>query len=94
MRSEALLWPMSRGTLPKQLIPFVDGKSLLQIAVERQEGLLPEELAREHHAVVVDRHDDVYVVAMENPGDEELVGVLGDALGGPVETAIAVRSEL
>lgn len=35
------LWPMSRGDLPKQLIPFIDGKSLLRIAFERFEGLLP-----------------------------------------------------
>jgi len=32
---------MSRGTLPKQLIPFIAGKSLLQIAYERLEGLVP-----------------------------------------------------
>ena len=37
------LWPMSRGTLPKQLIPFISGKSLLEIAYERLEGLVPAE---------------------------------------------------
>jgi mannose-1-phosphate guanylyltransferase len=37
------LWPMSRGTLPKQLIPFISGKSLLEIAYERLEGLVPTE---------------------------------------------------
>ena len=26
------LWPMSTKSLPKQLIPFIDGKSLLEIA--------------------------------------------------------------
>ena len=35
------LWPMSTQAMPKQLIPFIDGKSLLQIAVERLEQLLP-----------------------------------------------------
>lgn len=35
------LWPMSRAALPKQLIPFIGGQSLLEIAVERLEGLLP-----------------------------------------------------
>ncbi len=34
------LWPMSTGSQPKQLIPFVNGKSLLQIAYERLEGLV------------------------------------------------------
>jgi mannose-1-phosphate guanylyltransferase len=37
------LWPMSRTTLPKQLIPFIGGKSLLQVAYERLRGLVPKE---------------------------------------------------
>jgi mannose-1-phosphate guanylyltransferase len=35
------LWPMSRANLPKQLIPFINGESLLQLAYERLEGLIP-----------------------------------------------------
>ncbi len=35
------LWPMSTAATPKQLIPFIDGKSLLQLAVDRLRGLLP-----------------------------------------------------
>lgn len=37
------LWPMSRAALPKQLIPFIHGKSLLEIAVDRLAGLVPPE---------------------------------------------------
>lgn len=37
------LWPMSRADLPKQLIPFIGGKSLLQISFDRLEGLTPTE---------------------------------------------------
>ena len=37
------LWPMSTKALPKQLIPFISGKSLLQIAMERLKGMLPDE---------------------------------------------------
>jgi len=51
------LWPMSRGTLPKQLIPFIAGKSLLEIAYQRLEGLVPADrryiCAGEKHAQVV-----------------------------------------
>ncbi len=51
------LWPMSRGTLPKQLIPFIQGKSLLEIAYERLEGLVPADrrliCAGEKHARVI-----------------------------------------
>lgn len=35
------LWPMSRKAAPKQLIPFIGGRSLLQIAAERIERLVP-----------------------------------------------------
>ena len=37
------LWPMSRSALPKQLIPFIGGKSLLRLAFERLDGLVPVE---------------------------------------------------
>ncbi len=35
------LWPMSRRANPKQLIPFIHGRSLLQLAWSRLEGLAP-----------------------------------------------------
>ncbi|HET6450847.1 MAG TPA: mannose-1-phosphate guanylyltransferase [Spirochaetia bacterium] len=35
------LWPMSRATLPKQLLPLVRGHSLLELAFDRLEGLIP-----------------------------------------------------
>ncbi len=48
------LWPMSRRRLPKQLLPLFDGKSLLQLADERLEGLVPAKrryvCAGEEHA--------------------------------------------
>jgi mannose-1-phosphate guanylyltransferase len=37
------LWPLSRGNTPKQLLPVVKGKSLLQLSYERLRGLLPPE---------------------------------------------------
>ena len=51
------LWPMSRASLPKQLIPFIGGKSLLQLAFDRLEGLVPAEnryiCAGQHHADLI-----------------------------------------
>lgn len=35
------LWPMSLEKQPKQLIPFIKGRSLLEIAARRLEGLVP-----------------------------------------------------
>ena len=37
------LWPMSRGGTPKQLLRFIRGRSLLEIAIDRLEGLIPPE---------------------------------------------------
>ena len=37
------LWPLSRLDRPKQLLPLVDGKPLLQIAIERLGGLFEPE---------------------------------------------------
>jgi mannose-1-phosphate guanylyltransferase len=36
------LWPMSTRTQPKQLIPFINGRSLLQVAVDRLKGLIDD----------------------------------------------------
>jgi mannose-1-phosphate guanylyltransferase len=54
------LWPMSRERLPKQLIPFIDGRSLLAVAFQRLEGLVPEAnryvCANEaHRKIILDR---------------------------------------
>lgn len=54
------LWPLSRDGLPKQLIPALEGRSLLEEAYARLEGLVPEErrlvcAAERHRAVVLER---------------------------------------
>ncbi|MBN1686674.1 MAG: mannose-1-phosphate guanylyltransferase [Spirochaetales bacterium] len=35
------LWPLSRRSLPKQLIRFINGKSLLEVAYDRLERMVP-----------------------------------------------------
>ena len=35
------LWPMSRREQPKQLIPFINGESLLEVAAGRLDGVVP-----------------------------------------------------
>jgi twitching motility protein PilT len=57
-------------------------------------ALLPEQVAREHVAVAVERRGDAVVVAMLDPGDEATVRAVADAVGGPVLPAVAVREEL
>jgi mannose-1-phosphate guanylyltransferase len=53
------LWPMSRDRLPKHLLPLVGGKSLLQVAYERLEGLIAPErryvcAGRQHVGAILD----------------------------------------
>ena len=57
------LWPMSTRGLPKQLIPFIDGKSLLQVAMQRLQGLVPDE--------------QVYICAGESQRQAMLAGLPG-----------------
>ena len=35
------LWPMSRKARPKQLLPLIGGRSLLEIAASRLDGVIP-----------------------------------------------------
>lgn len=37
------LWPLSRGNRPKQLLPVIQGKSLLRLSYDRLRGILPPE---------------------------------------------------
>ncbi len=51
------LWPLSRGETPKQLIGLFDGRSLLEIAAERLEGIVASEqlwiCTNQKHAKIV-----------------------------------------
>ncbi len=54
------LWPMSTAVQPKQLIPFINGRSLLQIAHERLDGLIAPEnryicAGNAHRNAILDR---------------------------------------
>jgi mannose-1-phosphate guanylyltransferase len=55
------LWPMSRQELPKQLIPFIDGRSLLEIAYDRFDGLIPTE---HRYVCAGQRHREVVVAGI------------------------------
>ncbi len=62
------LWPMSTKQQPKQLIPFINGKSLIEVAYERLNGLLPTDqcyicAGEAHRAAIlsaVDAMDDAH----------------------------------
>jgi mannose-1-phosphate guanylyltransferase/mannose-6-phosphate isomerase len=54
------LWPLSRQSFPKQFVPLVDNKSLLQLTLERVAGLGPQVVtvsAEEHRFMVSEALD-------------------------------------
>jgi len=74
-------------------VPFVDlaERSILPDVW----GLLPEDLARGYLAVALERRDDgVVVVAMNDPGDEQVLAALESDLGTSIHPVVGVRDEL
>ena len=65
------LWPMSREALPKQLIPFIGGKSLLQIAAERLDGLVPP---AQRFVCAANKHRAVIQQSLPAFGDDRFLG--------------------
>lgn len=65
------LWPMSRTDLPKQLIPFIGGRSLLQIAFERFEGLLP---AAQRYICAGEKHRQAAFAGVPGLAESQFLG--------------------
>jgi mannose-1-phosphate guanylyltransferase len=65
------LWPMSRAAVPKQLIPFIGGKSLLRLAFDRFDGLF----APEHRYVCAGhKHRDAIFAAVPDLAEQQFLG--------------------
>ena len=75
------LWPMSRASLPKQLIPFINGKSLLQLAFDRLEGLVP---AENRYICAGQGHADLICEALSLPREQ----FLGEPVGRDTLNAV------
>ncbi len=65
------LWPMSTEAMPKQLIPFIEGRSLLEIAADRLEGLVPGD---NQFVCTNERFRDAIRDSMPQFGDEQIIG--------------------
>lgn len=65
------LWPMSRENQPKQLIPFIGGKSLLQIAAHRLEGLVP---VPQRYICAANRQEPLIRQALPELGSAQFLG--------------------
>ena len=65
------LWPMSRRERPKQLIPFLEGRSLLQLAMDRLGNLIPPE---QRYICAGAEHRDQIVDQIEGFDDDRFIG--------------------
>ena len=77
------LWPLSRQDMPKQLLKVVDGRSLLRIAYQRLEGIVPDE-----QILVCTGADYADVVAAELP-ELDRGNILGEPEGRDSLNAVA-----
>src|SRR5918996_5097921 len=77
------LWPLSRQGMPKQLLKVVDGKSLLRIAYERLQGVVPDD-----RILVCTGADYAHVVAAELP-ELDPGNILGEPEGRDSLNAVA-----
>jgi mannose-1-phosphate guanylyltransferase len=77
------LWPLSRQDMPKQLLKVLGGKSLLRIAFDRLDGLVPPE-----RVLVCTGADYADVVAAELP-EVDPANILGEPEGRDSLNAVA-----
>ncbi len=77
------LWPLSRQDMPKQLLKMLGGKSLLRIAYERLEGLVPDD-----RILVCTGADYAAAVAGELP-EVDPANILGEPEGRDSLNAVA-----
>ena len=78
------LWPMSRTSLPKQLVPFIRGRSLLLLAYNRLEGLVENRLV-----CAGESHRKAILAELPGLGPE---GFLGEPTGRDTLNALAYAS--
>ncbi len=82
------VWPLSRLRRPKQLLPLIGGKSLLEIAVERLSGLFDNEniliITNQEYA------EPVAEVLKQIPREN----IVGEPVGRDTANAIALAAEM
>ena len=82
------LWPLSRTKRPKQLLPLIEGKSLLAMAVERLSGMFAPE-----NIYVITGAQYASDVARALP-DLPPQNIVGEPLGRDTANAIALGAEI
>ena len=80
------LWPMSRSAQPKQLLPLMKGRSLLDLAFQRLDGLVPPE---RRWVCAAEAHRAAVRVALPDLSTERY---LGEPVGRDTLAALAFAS--
>ncbi|MBN2370885.1 MAG: NTP transferase domain-containing protein [Vicinamibacteria bacterium] len=81
------LWPMSRVNRPKQFVPFIEGRSLLQLTYARLEGLIP---AENRYVCAGRRHADLVRDTLDLPERQLLAEPVGRDTLNAVGLGVAV----
>src|SRR3954466_15124641 len=76
------LWPLSRANMPKQLLPVVKGRSLLQLSYDRLRGVLP---AEQIYVCTAAAHRDV---VLANLPELPPANLLGEPVGRDTANAV------
>ncbi len=82
------VWPLSREQRPKQLLPFIGGKSLLDIAVQRMEGIF--ETANIWIITNAQYAESIAKVLPNIPREN----IVGEPMGRDTANAIALGAQL
>ena len=82
------LWPLSRLNRPKQLLPLIQGKSLLAMAVERLKGLFPDE-----NIIIITNAEYAPEIARALP-QIPAGNIIGEPEGRDTANAVALATQL
>jgi mannose-1-phosphate guanylyltransferase len=83
------LWPLSRQSMPKQMLRLIDDRSLFQIAVQRLAGIFPPEkilvvTVADQAAVLRQQAPDIpdenFILEPEPRGTDSVVGLASTVL--------------
>lgn len=80
------LWPMSTRAVPKQLIPFINGRSLLEIAYRRLDSLVPD---TSRFICAGEAHRGAILEGVAGFGEEQFIG---EPIGRDTLSALALSS--
>ena len=82
------LWPLSRSRRPKQLLPLLDGRNLLDLAVERLAGMFDNENI---YVITNAEYADQVAAALEQIPKANIVG---EPEGRDTANAVALGAEI